>query len=39
MGGQSNSFGPDYFMDKDIVLVTIQYRLGPFGMLQHPSVF
>lgn len=23
--------GPEYFMDKDVVLVTFNYRLGPFG--------
>ena len=26
-------YGPDYFMRKDIVLVTINYRLGIFGKL------
>ncbi|XP_013108474.2 uncharacterized protein LOC106087811 [Stomoxys calcitrans] len=26
--------GPDYFMMKDVVFVTIGYRLGPFGFLQ-----
>ncbi|XP_050305672.1 juvenile hormone esterase-like isoform X2 [Anthonomus grandis grandis] len=25
--------GPEYFMDKDVVLVTFNYRLGPFGFL------
>ncbi|XP_036329317.1 esterase B1-like isoform X2 [Rhagoletis pomonella] len=25
--------GPDYFMEKDVILVTIQYRLGVFGFL------
>lgn len=23
--------GPDYFMMKDVILVTIAYRLGPLG--------
>ncbi|XP_046672635.1 venom carboxylesterase-6-like isoform X1 [Homalodisca vitripennis] len=25
--------GPEYLMDRDIVLVTVRYRLGPFGFL------
>uniref|UniRef100_W8BG58 Carboxylic ester hydrolase n=1 Tax=Ceratitis capitata TaxID=7213 RepID=W8BG58_CERCA len=27
-------YSPDYFMHKDIVLVTLAYRLGPFGFLR-----
>ncbi|XP_053969313.1 esterase B1-like isoform X1 [Anastrepha ludens] len=26
-------FGPDYLMEKDVILVTVQYRLGVFGFL------
>lgn len=26
-------YGPYFFMDEDIVLVTINYRLGPLGFL------
>ncbi|KAK1130322.1 hypothetical protein K0M31_018458 [Melipona bicolor] len=31
--GQSANFGPQYLLDKDIVLVTINYRLGILGFL------
>ncbi|XP_068985006.1 uncharacterized protein [Bombus flavifrons] len=31
--GQSINFGPQYLLDKDIVLVTINYRLGTLGFL------
>ncbi|KAL1502036.1 hypothetical protein ABEB36_007243 [Hypothenemus hampei] len=31
--GGSDLYGPDYFVEKDIVLVTINYRLGPLGFL------
>ena len=30
--GNSGSFGPQYFMDHPVVVVTIQYRLNIFGM-------
>ncbi|XP_076231278.1 uncharacterized protein LOC143177296 [Calliopsis andreniformis] len=31
--GQSSNFGPQYILDKDIVLVTINYRIGALGFL------
>ncbi|XP_046397713.1 venom carboxylesterase-6-like [Ischnura elegans] len=31
--GQSSLWGPQYFMDHHCILVTINYRLGPFGFL------
>lgn len=35
VGGSGNPEyqGPHYLMDFDIILVTINYRLGPFGFL------
>ena len=29
--GSDEHFGPDYLLQKDIVLVTFNYRLGVFG--------
>lgn len=31
--GQTDLFGPDYLMQKDVILVTVNYRLGPVGFL------
>lgn len=31
--GASNNYGPDFLLDHDVVLVTMNYRLGPFGFL------
>lgn len=31
--GNSDIYGPGLFVDRDIVLVTVNYRLGPFGFL------
>lgn len=35
--GQSINFGPQYLLDKDIVLVTVNYRLGALGNFNHIS--
>ena len=31
--GTTETYSPDYFMDEDVVIVTINYRLGPLGFL------
>ncbi|XP_025161125.1 venom carboxylesterase-6 [Harpegnathos saltator] len=31
--GSGSDTGPDYLMDYDVIFVTINYRLGPFGFL------
>ena len=31
--GTTETYGPDFFMDEDVVIVTINYRLGPLGFL------
>ena len=33
--GSASDYEPDYILDEDIVLVTIQYRLGMFGFLSN----
>lgn len=30
--GTPSIYSPDYFMDHNVILVFLQYRLGPFGM-------
>ena len=29
--GENGLYGPEYFLDRDVVLVTINYRFGAFG--------
>jgi carboxylesterase type B len=29
--GSSEIYGPDYLVAEDVVVVTMNYRLGPFG--------
>ena len=31
--GSPGVYGPEYFMDYGVILVTVNYRLGPFGFL------
>lgn len=32
--GETDVYGPRRFLDRDIVLVTINYRLGPLGRIK-----
>lgn len=32
-GQVKNGFGPEFLMTRNVVLVTVNYRLGPFGKL------
>jgi carboxylesterase type B len=32
--GNSDMYGPQYLLDKNVILVTINYRLGPLGKFQ-----
>jgi len=38
-GGGISLYGPQYFLDKDIVLVTMNYRLGALGVLFNIYLF
>ena len=31
--GESNLYGPSYLLDRNVILVTLNYRLGPLGFL------
>lgn len=31
--GDDRSYGPDLLMEQDVILVTINYRLGPLGFI------
>jgi carboxylesterase type B len=33
MFGSGSEIGPKYLLDKDIILVTLNYRLGPLGKI------
>jgi len=36
--GDSSFYGPDYIVEKDVVLVTLNYRLGALGTLLRISL-
>ena len=33
MAGESNLYGPKFLLDRNVILVTTNYRLGPLGFL------
>lgn len=33
--GDSDYFGPDFLLDKDVILVTFNYRLGALGKIHY----
>lgn len=37
---KTDIYGPDYFLQKDVIVVTMNYRMGPIGFLSlnHPSL-
>ena len=35
--GTTGDYGPQYFIDSGVVMVTVNYRLGPFGFLSTAS--
>lgn len=37
--GDADFYGPDYIVRKDVVLVTLNYRLGALGMLMYVDEF
>jgi carboxylesterase type B len=39
MYGWGHEFGPEILMDRDIIWVTINYRLGAFGKLYKYAIY
>jgi carboxylesterase type B len=39
LNGGSMAYPPDLYVNNDVVLVTINYRLGPFGKNYHMSTY
>lgn len=41
LSGSGDLYGPEYLLDRDVILVTLNYRLGPLGtvLLTQASAF
>lgn len=38
MSGNANIYGPEYLLQRNLVVVTVNYRLGPFGFLSGETI-
>jgi carboxylesterase type B len=38
MFGESEGYGPSKLIDRDVILVTINYRLGPLGTVNYKTL-
>ena len=39
VSGQASMYGPEHLMDRDIILVTVSYRLGPLGFFSLGKIY
>lgn len=38
MTGSGNDYDPSYFIDQDLIVVSLNYRVGVFGFFSHPAL-
>ena len=38
MYGSSFEHGPEFLMDRDVVVATLNYRVGPLGILENEDI-
>ena len=39
VSGQASMYGPEHLMDRDVILVTVSYRLGPLGFFSLGKIY